>query len=320
MMKTVTVLGGSGFVGSSVVARLDQAGYQVKVLTRRREQAKHLILLPKVQVVECDIHDHAALKAQLQGSDVVINLIGILHQTRDNGFEQMHHQFPRRVAQLCEELRIPRLLHMSALQASVNAPSEYLRSKAAGDQTVMEFSKKLNVTIFRPSVIFGTRDRFINLFAKLIQWIPVLALAMPQAKFQPIWVEDVAAAMVNAVDEPATYGKTYELGGPAIMTLQQIIEAVMKTIHVQRPIIGLSLNMSLLQGSFMQLLPIKLISRDNVKSMQVDNVCQQPMANELRVVPTDMFAVISGYLVKNNPRGAYDHFRAAAGRVINARR
>lgn len=320
MMKTVTVLGGSGFVGSSVVAGLDQAGYQVKVLTRRREQAKHLILLPKVQVVECDIHDQAALKAQLQGSDAVVNLIGILHQTRDNGFEQMHHQFPRRVAQLCDELAIPRLLHMSALQASTSAPSEYLRTKAAGDQAVMEFSKKLNVTIFRPSVIFGTRDRFINLFAKLIHWIPVLVLAMPQAKFQPIWVEDVAAAMVNAVDEPATYGKIYELGGPAIMTLQQIMEAVMKTIHVQRPIIGLSLKMSLLQGSFMQLLPIKLISRDNIKSMQVDNVCQQPMANELRVVPTDMFAVISGYLVKNNPRGAYDHFRAAAGRVINARR
>lgn len=319
-MKTVTVLGGSGFVGSSVVARLDQAGYKVKVLTRRREQAKHLILLPKVQVVECDIHDQSALRTQLQGSDIVVNLIGILHQTRDNGFEKMHHQFPRRVAQLCEELGIPRLLHMSALQASTSAPSEYLRTKAAGDQAVMEYSKKLNVTIFRPSVIFGTRDRFINLFAKLIQWIPVLVLAMPQAKFQPIWVEDVAAAMVNAVDEPATYGKIYELGGPAIMTLQQIMEAVMKTIHVQRPIIGLGLKMSLLQGSFMQLLPIKLISRDNVKSMQVDNVCQQPMANELRVVPTDMFAVISGYLVKNNPRGAYDHFRAAAGRVINARR
>jgi uncharacterized protein YbjT (DUF2867 family) len=320
MMKTVTVLGGSGFVGSSVVARLDQAGYQVKVLTRRREQAKHLILLPNVHVVESDIHDQATLKAQLQGSDVVINLIGILHQTSDNGFEKMHHQFPRRVAQLCEELNIPRLLHMSALQASVSAPSEYLRSKAAGDQAVLEFSKKLHVTIFRPSVIFGTRDRFINLFAKLIQAIPVLALAMPQAKFQPIWVEDVASTMVNAVDEPATYGKTYELGGPAIMTLQQIMEAVMKTINVQRPIMGLSLNMSLLQGSFMQLLPIKLLSRDNVKSMQVDNICQQPMANELCVVPTDMFAVISGYLVKNNPRGAYDQFRAAAGRVINARR
>jgi uncharacterized protein YbjT (DUF2867 family) len=277
-------------------------------------------LLPYVQVVECDINDHAALKAQLAGSHAVINLIGILHQTSDNGFEKMHHQLPRRVAQLCVELGIPRLLHMSALQASVSAPSEYLRSKAAGDEAVMESSKKLHVTIFRPSVIFGARDSFINLFAKLIQYVPVLVLAMPQAKFQPIWVEDVATAFVTALDESATYGRIYELGGPAIMTLQQVMEAVMKTIGVQRRIIGLGPKMSLLQGSFMQLLPIKLLSRDNVKSMQVDNVCQQPMANELCVVPTDMFAVISGYLVENNPRGAYDDFRAAAGRVINARR
>lgn len=319
-MKTVTILGGSGFVGSSVVARLDQAGYQVKVLTRRRERAKHLILLPHVQVVECDILDPVALKAQLQGSDIVINLIGILHQTRDNGFDRMHHQLPRRVAQLCDELGIARLLHMSALQASPGAPSEYLRSKAAGEQAVMTYSPRLQVTIFRPSVIFGAHDHFINLFAKLIRMVPVLALAMPQAKFQPIWVEDVATAMVNAVSEPATYGKIYELGGPAILTLQQIIEAVMKITQVKRPIIGLGRKLSLLQGSVMQCLPVKLMSRDNVQSMLVDNVCQNPMANELCVVPTDMIAVISGYLVKNTPRGAYDQFRAAAGRVINARR
>lgn len=319
-MKKVTVLGGSGFVGSSLVARLDQAGYQVKVLTRRREQAKHLILLPNVQVVECDVMDHAALKAALAGSEVVINLVGILHQTRDNGFEKMHHQLPRRVAQLCDELGIARLLHMSALQASASAPSEYLRSKAAGEQAVLEYSKKLHVTIFRPSVIFGARDQFINLFAKLIRIVPVLALAMPQTKFQPIWVEDVAAAFVNAVDEVATYGKVYELGGTAIMTLQQIMETVMRAIGVQRPIIGLGKNMSLLQGTVMQYLPIKLMSRDNVKSMFVDNVCQQPMANELCVVPTDLQAVIAGYLVQNTPRGHYDNFRAAAGRAINARR
>ena len=319
-MKTITVLGGSGFVGSSLVARLDQSGYRVRVLTRRREQAKHLFLLPNVSVLECDVNDTAALKAALAGSDAVVNLVGILHQTRHNSFDRMHHQLPRLVAQSCAELGIPRLIHMSALQAAADAPSEYLRSKAAGEQAVLSHAKQLQITIFRPSVIFGTRDKFINLFAQLIRVIPVLALAMPHARFQPIWVEDVAAAFSNAVDEPATFGKVYELGGPAILTLRQIMEAVMKVIGVQRPILGLSQRMSLLQGGFMQLLPIKLLSRDNVKSMQVDNVCQQPMANELCVVPTDMAAVISGYLVKNNPRGAYDRFRAAAGRAINARR
>lgn len=318
-MKKVTVLGGSGFVGSSLVAKLDQAGYQVKVLTRRREQAKHLILLPNVDVVECDLQDNTALRAALKSSDVVINLVGILHQTKDNGFEKMHHQLPRRVAQLCVELGIPRLLHMSALQASAYAPSQYLRSKAAGEQAVQEYSKKLNITIFRPSVIFGAHDQFINLFAKLIHLAPVLVLAMPNTKFQPIWVEDVAAAFVNAVDEVSTFGKVYELGGTAIMTLQQIMETVMHVIGVQRPIFGLGKKMSLLQGAVMEYMPIQLLSRDNVKSMFVDNICQQPMANELRVVPTDLQAVISGYLVQNTPRGRYDGFRAAAGRAINAR-
>lgn len=319
-MKTITVLGGSGFVGSSLISQLDQAGYAVQVLTRRRETAKHLILLPHVTVTECDIHDQEALKNALVGSDAVINLIGILHQTRNDGFDRMHHQLPKRLAALCVALGIPRLLHMSALQAASEAPSAYLRSKAAGEQAVLQHADQLQVTIFRPSVIFGTHDQFINLFAKLIRLVPVLALAMPNAKFQPIWVEDVATAFVNALFQTNTYGNIYELGGPQVLTLKQIIEQVMDTIQVKRPILGLSRGLSLLQGSLMECLPIKLMSRDNVKSMLVDNVCREPIANELCINPTDMAAVIPSYLVKQNPRGAYDQFRAAAGRAINARR
>ena len=122
-IKTITILGGAGFVGSSIVAKLDQLGYQVKVLSRRREAAKHLILLPNVQVVDCDIADNHALKKVLKGSDAVINLVGILHENSKNSFEKIHHQLPRRLAQMCEELSIARLIHMSALQASKNAPS-----------------------------------------------------------------------------------------------------------------------------------------------------------------------------------------------------
>lgn len=319
-MKTVTVLGGSGFVGSSLISQLDQAGYAVQVLTRRREQAKHLILLPHVTVIECDIHDQEALKTALTGSDVVINLLGILHQTRDDGFDRIHHQLPNLLAALCVHLGIPRLLHMSALQAATDAPSAYLRSKAAGEQAVLGYAKQLQVTVFKPSVIFGTHDQFINMFAKLIKLMPVLALAMPNAKFQPVWVEDVATAFVNAIAQTNTYGKVFELGGPQILTLKQIIELVMQTIGVHRPIIGLNTPLSMLQGALMECLPVKLMSRDNVKSMLVDNVCQQPIANELCILPTDMAAIIPDYLVQNNPRGAYDHFRAAAGRAINARR
>ena len=169
-IKTVSVLGGAGFVGSHIVAKFDAAGYQVKVLTRRRESAKHLFLLPKVQVIECDVMSNQALKQALTGSDAVINLIGVLQEDKKNTFELMHHQLPRRIAQICNEFGIKRLLHMSALQASDNAPSQYLKSKAAGEAAVSEFNKKLAISIFRPSVIFCRHDQFINLFSNFIKF------------------------------------------------------------------------------------------------------------------------------------------------------
>ena len=319
-IKHITLLGGAGFVGSALVAKLDQAGYQVKVLSRRREAAKHLILLPNVQVMECDIADNHALKDVLKDSDAVINLVGILHESSKNSFEKIHHQLPRRVAQVCEELGIARLIHMSALQANKHGPSAYLKSKAAGEAAVNEFSKKLDITIFKPSVIFGRGDSFLTMFANLVKCLPVIALAKPNAKFQPIWVEDVAQCFVNALENTATYGKTYELGGPQIVTLKALVQIVMDILGKQRPIIGLNDTLSMAQGFALELMPIKLMTRDNIRSMQVDNVCSEPMAPELNVVPTALEVIVPEYLLDTSPRGAYDAFRSAAGRAINARR
>jgi NADH dehydrogenase len=319
-MKKVTVLGGSGFVGSSLVAKLDTAGYQVTVISRRRESAKHLILLPKVQVVECDIYDQHKLKSILDGSYAVINLVGILHESGRASFEQVHHQLPRRLAQLCVELGIDRLIHMSALQASKSAPSQYLRSKAAGESAVNEFSKKLNITIFRPSIIFGRHDSFFNLFAKMVKLLPIIVLAKPDAKFQPIWVEDVTSCMANALENTDTYSKTYELGGPQVYTFRELIQKVMAIVGVSRPIIGLSDQLSYLQGFAMEFLPVKLMSRDNVRSMRVDSITSQVIAPELGVSLMPLDAVVPEYLTNATPRGAYDAFRSAAGRAINAKR
>ncbi len=316
----VAILGGAGFLGSILVAKLDAAGYQVKVITRRLESAKHLILLPNVQVVECSMINTYALKNALTGCDAVINLIGILHESGKQSFEAIHHQLPRRVAQWCEELAIPRLIHMSALQANSHAPSEYLRSKAAGEAAVSEFNKKLAITIFRPSVIFGRGDHFLNLFAMLIKFSPFIPLAKPNAKFQPIWVEDVAQCFVNALENTATYGKTYELGGPNVYTLRELVQKVMTILGKQRPIIGLNDKLSLAQAYVMELMPIKLMSRDNVRSMQVDSICRTAIAPELGVTPTCMDVVVPEYLNNLSPRSTYDGFRSAAGRAINARR
>lgn len=313
-LKKVCVLGGSGFVGSAIVAKLDAAGYEVTVLTRRREAAKHLILLPHVNVVECNVLDYQALNAALRGADAVINLIGILHQNRRVSFNTMHHQLPAQLAKICADLGIKRLLHMSSLQAAADAPSQYLRSKSAGEAALSALQNKLNITIFKPSIIFGRGDSFINLFATLIKFLPVVLLAKPDARFQPIWVEDVASCFVNALENIATYGQTYELAGPKVYSFRELVQGVMRTLGVQRPIIGLNDMFSYTQAFMMELLPIKLMSRDNVRSMEVDSISQHPLPATLGVTPAALEAVMPEYLIDRTARGAYDRFRSVAAR------
>ncbi len=316
-IKTVCVLGGTGFLGNFIVSKLDAAGYQVKVLSRARERAKHLILLPNVDVKTCDFNSGRDLVEGIKGCDAVINLIGILHESDNHMFEAVHHQMPRRIAQICNDQGIDRFLHVSALGADKSAPSQYLQSKAKGEAAIDEYSKKLNITIFRPSVIFGRGDRFLTLFASLIKFLPVLLLAKPNAKFQPIWVEDVASAVVNSLENITTYGNTYDLGGPSVYSLKELVQKVMQTLGKKRPIIGLNDRSSYMQASFMECLPVKLMTRDNVRSMEVDNVASSTIAPELGVVPTPLEAVITEYLVNETPRSIYDKFRSAAGRAIH---
>lgn len=310
----VCVLGGSGFVGSAIVHKLSNAGYTVKVLTRRREAAKHLILLPNVQVVEADIADDNVLHAELVGSDAVINLVGILHETGKLSFEQVHANLPKRLARHCYDLGITRLLHISALQASAQAASAYLRSKAAGEAEVFSYSKDLHVTVFRPSVIFGRNDSFLNLFAGLVKLLPVVLLAKPEAKFQPIWVEDVAQAFVSSLNNVSTYGKAYDLGGPRVYTMRELIEFVMFVLGKKRKIVGLNDTLSYYQAYALELMPVKLMTRDNLHSMEVDSVCEGDFPAVFGFKPTALEAEVPEYLANDTPRAAYDRFRSQAGR------
>ena len=313
-MKHVTVLGGSGFVGSAIVRQLSLAGYVVKVLTRRREDAKHIILLPNVDVLECNVMDDVALSKGINGADAVINLIGILHNSKKNSFKAMHAELPARLAKLCVNLGIKRLVHMSALQAAQEAPSAYLKSKAEGENSVMQAIKSLDVTVFRPSIIFGRGDGFINLFATLVKLLPVILLAKPNAKFQPIYVEDVARAFVASLDNIDTYGKSYDLGGPKVYTLRQLVAYVAHTLGKKRPIIGLNNTFSYLQAFAMELLPVKLMTRDNVRSMEVDSVCLTSFPAFLGFQPLALETIVPDYLSEDNPRNAYNRFRSSAGR------
>lgn len=320
MINKVVVIGGAGFVGSSIVAKLNDKGYTVKVLTRNRERAKHLILLPNVEVEACDINDNTSLKSALNGSDAVINLVGILHERKNATFDFVHHQLPKRIAAICQELGVKRFLHMSALRASEDAPSQYLQSKASGELALKAFKQSLNVTIFKPSVIFGRDDSFLNLFATMIKYLPVIFLAKPESKFQPIWVEDVANIFVNSLQNDDTYHNTYELVGPSVYTLRELVSKVMGLLNKNKPIIGLSDRLSYIQAWLLEWLPVKLMTRDNVRSMEVDSVASGAMAVEIAYPLTPLEAIVPSYIINKTPRAKYHQFRTAAGRVINGRR
>lgn len=313
-VKEICVLGGSGFLGSAIVTKLAAAGYMVKVLTRRRETAKHLILLPNTKVVECNVLDYKALNNALRGADVVINLLGILHQTKRQSFNIIHQQLPAQLTKICADLHISRLIQMSSLGASKNAPSQYLRSKGAGEEALNAARNTLNITIFKPSVIFGRGDQFINLFASLIKTLPVILLAKPNAKFQPVWVEDVATCVVKSIENNDTFGKTYTLVGPKVYSFRELVLTIMHTLQLKRPIIGLNDQLSYVQAFLMELLPIKLMSRDNIRSMDVDSVSAEPFPTEFGIMPTALETVIPQYLVNDTQRGDYDRYRRSAAR------
>ncbi len=313
-LKHIVILGGSGFVGSAVVAKLVSAGYQVTVLTRRREHAKHLLLLPTVKLTVCNVFDGQALRSALHGADAVINLLGILHQGRKLTFSQVHEQLPVQIAKLCQDLGIKRFLHMSSLCASPDGPSLYLRSKGNAEAALAEYASSLAITVFRPSIIFGRGDRFINLFASLIKYLPAVLLVKPNAKFQPVWVEDVAACFVASLNETASIGRSYDLVGPKVYTFRALIKVIMQTLGTPKPIIGLSDGFSLALAFLMECLPVKLMSRDNIRSMQQDSVSDQPFPAQFNIHPSAVETIIPQYLIDQTPRGAYDRFRRTAAR------
>jgi uncharacterized protein YbjT (DUF2867 family) len=237
-LKRVCVIGGSGFVGSHIVQLLSARRYQVLAPTRDRERAKALILLPTVDVVDANVHDAASLARLVEGMDAVINLVGVLHDGRgERGFAGAHVELTRKIIAACASAGVRRYVHMSALGANVSGPSHYQRTKGAAEALVR--ASNLDWTIFRPSVVFGYNDRFLNMFAQLLKMLPVMFLARPHARFQPVYVEDVAAAMVAAIDNRATYGNSYDLCGPRIYTLRELVALVGNLTGHHRPIIGL---------------------------------------------------------------------------------
>jgi NADH dehydrogenase len=311
ILKDVCVLGGSGFVGLHVCNRLVERGLRVTVPSRDRERAKELITLPTADVVTANVHDPRDLASVLRGCDAVINLIGVLHDGRGKGsFQQAHVELARKVVDACRQRGVRRLLHMSALNAAPDAPSAYLRSKAEAAKIVRESG--LDFTIFRPSVIFGRDDHFLNLFAKLQRLFPIIFLGSAQARFQPVYVQDVGHVMVESLSRLESFGQPYDLVGPRVYTLRELAEYVGKVTGERARVIPLNDTLSRLQARVMELLPGKLLTRDNYYSMKVDNVSDQPLPFGL--TPTPLEAVAPAWLAQRTPRSRYRLFRDRAYR------
>jgi uncharacterized protein YbjT (DUF2867 family) len=261
-----------------------------------------------------DVHDAATLRRAFENMDAVINLVGILHESLPHGFEAAHVELPRKVVEACRATGVQHLLHMSALGAAEDAPSRYLRSKAAGEAAVRNAAGILPYTIFRPSVIFGEGDRFLNMFAKLVRWFPVIPLAAADAKFQPVWVEDVARCIAASVGNREAFGQVFELAGPRVYTLAELARFVARTLGRRRYFLPLPAPLARLQAMVFERLPGKLITRDNLASMMVDNVAAQPFPPMFGFRPAPLEAVVPEYLAGKSARHRYARYRHYAGR------
>jgi NADH dehydrogenase len=296
----ICLLGGTGFVGKRLAARLSEAGHDIVIFTLHRERQRDLLVLPTVRLVQGDVYDPEFLRKQLEDRDTVINLVGILNEKgRDGrGFARVHAELPSMIVEACRQTGVTRLLHMSALHASPAAPSHYLRTKAMGEDAVHRAENPdFHVTSFRPSVIFGPGDGFLNRFAGLLRLTPgVFPLACPQARFQPVYVEDVVRAFVESLDNHKTFGQHYDLCGPKVYTLREIVEYVARLIGRRVCIIGLNDALSYLQAATLEFVPGKPFSLDNYRSLKVDSVCEQGFPAVFGITPASLEQIAPAYL------------------------
>lgn len=328
-LQRLLILGGTGFVGRSTVARLlttvGAAGLRVTVPSRRPARAKALATLPGVTLCEADVHDPAALRQLVSGHDAVLNLVAVLHADPDT-FRRVHVDLPQRLAEACIATGARRLVHVSALGVPEDptlAPSHYLRSKAEGESVLRTFTidrherERLVLSILRPSVIFGADDRFMRLFAYLQRLAPVMPLAGAHARFQPVWVEDVAEALTRLLLSPQGIEPVIEAAGPQVWTLRELVEAAGRWSGHARPVIGVPDWVGRLQAALLGLLPGEpLLSADNLASMRLPNVAtgRLPGLDVLGIEPAGLASVMVPVLGGTASGERWDRLREHAGR------
>ncbi len=315
----ICLLGGTGFVGFHLIHYLAEAGHAVKVLARHRERHRNILVLPRVEVIEADVHAPGVLDEHFTGCDAVINLVGILNQRKRRGetFEAVHVALSRHIVQACRHNGVSRLLHMSALHADAAAgPSEYLRSKGEGEDIAHGAAQYgIHVTSFRPSIIFGPGDHFFNRFARLLRRVPLmLPLACPETPYAPIFVEDVAQAFTRALLNRHAFGQRYELCGPRPYTLRQLVEYTAQVIGRRTLIVGLGDKLSRLQARLLTYAPGQPLTYDNYLSMRAGGTCGGMFPAVFELTPTAVEATVPYFLGHLNERAQRYHAYRRAGR------
>jgi NADH dehydrogenase len=309
----IVILGGTGFVGSHLVARLSTLGHSVDVLSRNADAKPQLAVLPRVRVRAANPYDSASLSAALQGADAVINLVGILNEAGFGGagFKRAHVELTRCVIDACKAAGVRRLLQMSALNAG-RGESHYLKTR--GEAEALVKASGLDWTIYQPSVIFGPGDGLFSRFKFLLSFSPVLPLARAGAKFAPVYVGDVVAAMAQTLDDPSAHQQTYELYGPEVMTLAEIVRYTARGMHLKRLVIPLPDVLGRLQALAMDFVPGKPFSTDNFLSLKTDSVGGIDGLYRLKIDKTPVAAVIPQILFPLGKQSRLDRYRGASGR------
>ena len=312
--RRVTILGGSGFVGSQLTYRLAEVFDEVAVLTRRAQRVRTLRTLSNVHILEVNVHDTEALNAAIAGSFVVINLVGILNEGGNKAecsFSSAHLGLTEKVLAACTANSVSRYLHMSALNADAEkGSSEYLRTKGRAEQLVRNSAPSLQWTIFQPSVIFGEHDAFFNRFAGLLKALPIFPLAVPDARMAPVFVGDVCKSMIDSIDDPAFVGATVQLCGPQEYTLRELVQYTADAAGVKPAIIGLPDWAARLQARVMEFVPGKPFTRDNYASLQTPSICDEGV----KCQPTSLDAVVPHYIGTSDWTGRLQKRREAARR------
>ncbi len=315
---TICMLGGTGFVGRHLAHSLTEAGYRVRILTRRRARHRALLVNPAVTLIEADVHNESALRRHFPGCNAVINLVAILNDSSHDGsgFQRVHVELPEKIVAAAVASEVPRLLHMSALNADPAEPHcRYLKSKGEGEQIMHAAANQgLVVTSFRPSVIFGPGDSFFNRFASLLRLSrPIMPLACPGSRFAPVYVGNVCKAMVRSLDD-ATGGERLELCGPETFTLEALVNYTRDQLGIRCAIVGLGDGLSRLQARILGMMPGQPFTLDNYHALQHDSVCHDNALPGLGITPTPVDAVVPAYLGNHTARGRYNEFRREARR------